>query len=97
MLGHLSTDDAPNAMGAPILLLLWLFSLAAHCQQPDAGRKGAVTSEVDVCSKIGVSLLQDGGNAADAVGGFVWMAVFLVDLCTGYRHHALHRRHSNVP
>lgn len=35
-------------------------------------RLGAVASEVDVCSKIGTQLLQDGGNAVDAMVGTVF-------------------------
>ena len=34
-------------------------------QGPDS--RGAVASESDVCSRIGIDLLQQGGNAADAV------------------------------
>jgi hypothetical protein len=32
------------------------------------GKHGAVASEVGECSKIGVQILKEGGNAADAVG-----------------------------
>lgn len=32
------------------------------------GHTGAVASESDICSEIGINLLQRGGNAADAVG-----------------------------
>ena len=31
------------------------------------GHTGAVASESDICSRIGINLLQRGGNAADAV------------------------------
>ena len=31
-------------------------------------RRGAVASEVDICSEIGINLLNLGGSAADAVG-----------------------------
>ena len=34
-------------------------------QAPD--QLGAVASESDICSKIGIELLRQGGNAADAV------------------------------
>ena len=34
-------------------------------QEP--GHLGAVASESEICSKIGIELLQAGGNAADAV------------------------------
>jgi hypothetical protein len=30
-------------------------------------KNAAVASEVDVCSKIGISVIKSGGNAADAV------------------------------
>lgn len=33
----------------------------------EPGRTGAVASESDICSEIGINLLQRGGNAADAV------------------------------
>ena len=33
---------------------------------------GAVASESSVCSKIGINLIQDGGNAADALVGTVF-------------------------
>jgi len=33
----------------------------------DGGRLGAVASESSICSRIGVDLIKDGGNAADAV------------------------------
>ncbi len=32
-------------------------------------KRGAVASEVSTCSRIGVDLIQKGGNAADAVSG----------------------------
>lgn len=34
--------------------------------------QGAVASESSICSEIGISLLQDGGNAADALVGTVF-------------------------
>lgn len=37
-----------------------------HLHEGDA-RLGAVASENDICSQIGVDLLRQGGNAADAV------------------------------
>ncbi|KAB2103571.1 hypothetical protein AG0111_0g8542 [Alternaria gaisen] len=37
--------------------------------QRSIGANGAVTSEVEVCSKVGIDLLRDGGNAADAAIG----------------------------
>ena len=45
-----------------------------HCSRPvvvkDA-KLGAVASESDICSHIGVELLKQGGNAADAMVGTV--------------------------
>lgn len=32
-------------------------------------KNGAVASEASECSRIGVDLIKEGGNAADAVGG----------------------------
>ena len=32
------------------------------------GHTGAVATESDICSRIGINLLKKGGNAADAVG-----------------------------
>jgi gamma-glutamyltranspeptidase / glutathione hydrolase len=37
-----------------------------------APKLGAVASESNICSKIGTQLLQDGGNAADALAGTVF-------------------------
>jgi gamma-glutamyltranspeptidase/glutathione hydrolase len=37
----------------------------------DPGHLGAVASESDICSRIGTDLLQQGGNAADAMVGTV--------------------------
>ena len=51
-------------------VFLALLSLASKSRQHSAGQKGAVTSEVDVCSKVGTLLLRDGGNAADAVSSY---------------------------
>lgn len=36
------------------------------------GQLGAVASESDICSQIGVDLLEIGGNAADAMVGTVF-------------------------
>lgn len=46
---------------AALFVIISLLSPSATCQ------KGAVTSEVDECSKIGIRLLENGGNSADAV------------------------------
>ena len=45
-------------------------SLAAHnddFHHKPARYSGAVASEVSRCSRVGIKLLEDGGNAADAV------------------------------
>lgn len=53
-----------------------LFSSAAWSQPAPAGggepKLGAVASESDICSRIGTTLLQDGGNAVDALVGTVF-------------------------
>jgi hypothetical protein len=36
-------------------------------QTTGGDRRGAVASESDICSRIGIELLEQGGNAADAV------------------------------
>lgn len=47
---------------------LCLLPLAAARPQPyNTDDHGAVASEVDLCSHVGVDLMQSGGNAADAV------------------------------
>ncbi|KAI1859637.1 uncharacterized protein JN550_011945 [Neoarthrinium moseri] len=58
--------------------IAWLVQLACITQyatgspyQSHEPRLGAVASEKDVCSKIGIQLLKDGGNAADALVGTV--------------------------
>lgn len=38
---------------------------AERPQQPD--KLGAIATESSICSNIGIDLLKDGGNAADAV------------------------------
>lgn len=78
-----SAASTPFALGRVVVMLSLLnIALAASpllVQQvganpvPDlemrqAGdRKGAVASESDICSRIGIDLLEQGGNAADAV------------------------------
>ena len=37
-------------------------------QYQESHKQGAAASESAVCSRIGVDLIRDGGNAADAVG-----------------------------
>lgn len=48
--------------------------LASHGAPPALhdGQLGAVASESDVCSHIGIDLLKAGGNAADAMVGTVF-------------------------
>ena len=62
--------------------LALIFGQLASCWAPPApvhkrgsaqhevkDKRGAVASESSVCSNIGINLLKDGGNAADAVSG----------------------------
>lgn len=53
------------------LTLCWTPSAAAHKrggeQQEVKDKLGAVASESTVCSNVGIDLIKDGGNAADAV------------------------------
>ena len=61
---------------APPLLLAasaWA-SLASgsECSDKHGPRLGAVASESGICSRIGARLIQDGGNAADALVGTVF-------------------------
>ena len=42
-------------------------SLDTRGHHSNSDRKGAVASESSICSQIGIDLLRDGGNAADAV------------------------------
>lgn len=67
--------------GMKSLLAALLFFVCSHAvlgytlpaDKPDSEQyhvsdlKGAVASESAVCSRIGVNLIKDGGNAADAV------------------------------
>ena len=43
----------------------------SHRQSDACDKQGAVASENAVCSRIGIDLLQVGGNAADAVSDAV--------------------------
>ena len=43
-------------------------------------KKGAVASEVATCSRIGVDLINKGGNAADAVSGLPQIFTLLIFL-----------------
>ncbi|KAF2133940.1 gamma-glutamyltranspeptidase [Dothidotthia symphoricarpi CBS 119687] len=58
-LGNPVSYNAPSPTGYPALPVL------------EDGQLGAVTSESDVCSHIGIELLKKGGNAADAMVGTV--------------------------
>ena len=62
--------------------LALIFGQLASCWAPPApvqkrggaqheakDKQGAVASESSVCSNIGINLIKDGGNAADAVSG----------------------------
>ena len=53
------------------LIFCWAPTTPAHKrsgeQQETKDKRGAVASESSVCSNIGIHLIQDGGNAADAV------------------------------
>lgn len=42
-------------------------------------KQGAVASENAVCSRIGIDLLQAGGNAADAVSDSVLRCLFILE------------------
>ena len=37
-----------------------------------SAKKGAVASESDICSRIGIDILEEGGNAADSLVGTVF-------------------------
>lgn len=54
----------PNFCAALCLLPLAVARPQTHHRKDD---RGAVASEVDLCSHIGVDLMRLGGNAADAV------------------------------
>lgn len=47
-------------------------TVAEHQETNKLARVGAAASESAVCSRIGVNLLKDGGNAADAMVGTVF-------------------------
>jgi len=49
------------------ILLLGLSALVSAHPKQAVGANGAVASESEVCSQIGIDTLKDGGNAADAV------------------------------
>ncbi|KAH7132092.1 gamma-glutamyltranspeptidase 1 precursor [Dendryphion nanum] len=59
-----------SAVGNPISRAPWSSSKHAH-PALEPGHLGAVSSESDICSHIGTTLLKEGGNAADALVGTV--------------------------
>lgn len=76
-----SASLAPALVRVAVMLSLLKYVLAASplVLQTAAGpvpelemrqasdRRGAVASESDICSRVGIDLLEQGGNAADAV------------------------------
>ncbi|TVY22106.1 Glutathione hydrolase proenzyme [Lachnellula hyalina] len=54
-------------MVSPLLLLALSALASAYPKQICDGANGAVASESKVCSQIGIDVLKDGGNAADAL------------------------------
>lgn len=54
-------------MLSSILILALSAVASAHPKPVSYGCNGAVASESEVCSQIGISELKSGGNAADAV------------------------------
>lgn len=65
---------APRLSSLALPLLAAQASLQPVNSTPCPGepRLGAVASETDVCSRVGTSLLRDGGNAVDAAVGTVF-------------------------
>ena len=62
------------ALASGQLALCWAPAVPAHKRGGGGGeqyevkdKRGAVASESSVCSNIGIDLIKDGGNAADAV------------------------------
>lgn len=56
---------------ATVAFALLAESVLGHTEPPllrHHDRNGAVASEASECSRIGVELIKEGGNAADAVG-----------------------------
>ena len=52
----------------------WLspdYDVSARASDPGHDKLGAVASESSICSNIGINLLKQGGNAADALVGTV--------------------------
>lgn len=48
-------------------LFLKAWAIPPHPHPPGPDHLGAVASESSVCSNIGIDILKEGGNAADAV------------------------------
>ena len=97
--------------------LALIFGQLASCWAPPApvhkrdgtqheakDKRGAVASESSVCSNIGINLIKDGGNAADAVsrkqvaldgtGALLTRAALIV---AAGRHRLLYRGNWDVP
>jgi gamma-glutamyltranspeptidase/glutathione hydrolase len=54
-----------------VLVLNALFPSIVSSWETEEDKNGAVASESAVCSQIGIDLLKEGGNAADALVGTV--------------------------
>jgi gamma-glutamyltranspeptidase/glutathione hydrolase len=67
----LSSSSSSLAGALALLASSAALTSATPCPNTTEPRLGAVASEVDVCSDLGVQLLRDGGNAVDAVVGTV--------------------------
>jgi hypothetical protein len=78
---------------------LWCFGLlavtAAHPASHEVDKLGAVASESSVCSDIGIGILKDGGNAADAVGSLLAFNDYLLNF-TDHRNPVLRRGDRDV-
>lgn len=66
--GHTPAERNPAYLGAPYRWLCVLTPLlwAHRAVLAVRGRHGAVATEVNICSDVGVDVLKDGGNAVDA-------------------------------
>jgi gamma-glutamyltranspeptidase/glutathione hydrolase len=59
-----------------------------HPEQAEHDKTGAVASESAVCSRIGIDLLRQGGNAADAMVGTVLCVGVIGMYHSGYVIHS---------
>ena len=80
-----------NVVASLVLLLSSvLVSAVSACdscsQHQIEDSHGAVASESKVCSQIGINLLKDGGNAADALVGTVFCVGVIGMYHSGYVH-----------